>query len=118
MIELIKQIIEQDGLAKKNRKREIVHRRIYLFNKLRKDGYTLKGIGSLFNMNHATILHGLKTYKNLTDVNDKQLKTDTEYYELLLSLEKPEVNLYKEIKQAKNLKDLRVIQSRLLNKFY
>jgi hypothetical protein len=78
----------------------------------------LKGIGSLFNMNHATILHGLKTYKNLTDVNDKQLKTDTEYYELLLSLEKPEVNLYKEIKQAKNLKDLRVIQSRLLNKFY
>jgi hypothetical protein len=42
MIELIKQIIEQDGLANKNRKREIVHRRIYLFNKLRKDGYTLK----------------------------------------------------------------------------
>jgi hypothetical protein len=33
MIELIKQIIEQDGLANKNRKREIVHRRIYLFNK-------------------------------------------------------------------------------------
>ena len=118
MIELIKQIIEQDGLAKKNRKREIVHRRIYLFNKLRKDGYTLKRIGSLFNMNHTTILHGLKTYNNLTDVHDKQLPTDTEYYELLLSMEKPEVNLYKEIKQAKNLKDLRVIQSRLLNKFY
>jgi hypothetical protein len=31
MIELIKQIIEQDGLAKKNRKREIVHRSQNLF---------------------------------------------------------------------------------------
>ena len=42
MIELIKEIIEQDGLAKKNRKREIIHRRIYLFQALRKDGYTLR----------------------------------------------------------------------------
>jgi hypothetical protein len=121
MIELIKQIIEQDGLANKNRKREIVHRRIYLFNKLRKDGYTLKRIGSLFNMNHATILHGLKTYKNLTDVNDKQLKTDTEYYKLLLNLQAPETveyNLRKEIKEAKNLTDLRLIQSRIKNNIY
>jgi hypothetical protein len=102
-------------------KREIVHRRIYLFNKLRKDGYTLKGIGSLFNMNHATILHGLKTYKNLTDVNDKQLKTDTEYYKLLLNLQAPETveyNLRKEIKEAKNLTDLRLIQSRIKNNLY
>jgi hypothetical protein len=72
MIELIKEIIEQDGLAQKNRKREIVHRRIYLFRKLREDGHTLKGIGSLFNMNHATILHGLKTYKYLK-LEKKQL---------------------------------------------
>ena len=118
MIELIKQIIEQDGLANKNRKREIVHRRIYLFNKLRKDGYTLKGIGSLFNMNHATILHGLKTYQNLTDVNDKVFKHDIEYYKLLLSLERPELDLRKEIKEARNLVDLRKIQSRIKNNFY
>ena len=32
MIELIKEIIEQDGLAEKNRKAEIIHKRIYLFN--------------------------------------------------------------------------------------
>ena len=114
MIELIKQIIEQDGLANKNRKREIVHRRIYLFNQLRKDGYTLK-------MNHATILHGLKTYQDLTDVNDNQLRIDTEYYKLLLNLQAPETveyNLRKEIKEAKNLTDLRLIQSRIKNNFY
>jgi hypothetical protein len=118
MIELIKEIIEQDGLAQKNRKREIVHRRIYLFRKLREDGHTLKGIGSLFNMNHATILHGLNTYKNLVETNDKLFLHDIEYYKLLLSLERPELDLRKEIKEAKNLKDLRKIQSRIKNKFY
>jgi hypothetical protein len=118
MIELIKEIIEQDGLAEKNRKREIVHRRIYLFRKLREDGHTLKGIGSLFNMNHATILHGLNTYKNLVETNDKLFLHDIEYYKLLLSLERPELDLRKEIKEAKNLKDLRKIQGRIKNKFY
>ena len=118
MIELIKEIIEQDGLAKKNRKREIVHRRIYLFRKLREDGHTLKGIANLFNMNHATILHGLNTYKNLVETNDKLFLHDIEYYKLLLSLERPELDLRKEIKEAKNLVDLRKIQSRIKNKFY
>jgi len=118
MIELIKEIIEQDGLAKKNRKREIVHRRIYLFRKLREDGHTLKGIANLFNMNHATILHGLNTYKNLVETNDKLFLHDIEYYKLLLSLERPELDLRKEIKEAKNLVDLRKIQARIKNKFY
>ena len=118
MIELIKQIIEQDGLAQKNRKREIVHRRIYLFRKLREDGYTLKRIGGMFNMNHATILHGLKTYQDLTDINDKLFKHDIEYYKLLLSLERPELDLRKEIVESKNLVDLRKIQARIKNNFY
>lgn len=118
MIELIKQIIEQDGLANKNRKREIVYKRTYLFRKLREDGYSLKRIGGLFNMNHATILHGLRTYQNLVDINDKVFKHDIEYYKLLLSLERPELDLRKEIKEAKNLKDLRLIQGRIKNNFY
>ena len=118
MIELIKKIIEQDGLAEKNRKAEIVHRRIYLFRMLREDGYTLKRIGALFNMNHATILHGLRNYQNLTDVNDKVFIHDIEYYKLLLSLERPELDLRNEIKQAKNLVDLRKIQLRIKNNFY
>ena len=118
MIELIKEIIEQDGLAKKNRKREIIHRRIYLFQALRKDGYTLKRIGDLFNMHHASILHGLNTYQNLIDTKDKQLKLDVEYYELLLKNNKPNVDLHNEIREAKNLNDLRIIQQRLTNKLY
>ena len=121
MIELIKQIIEQDGLAEKNRKREIIHKKIYLFTALRKEGFTLKRIGTLFNMDHTSVLHGLKTFQNLSDVNDKQIRIDTDYYKLLLSLERPETveyNLQKEIKEAKNLTDLKNIQSRIKNNFY
>jgi hypothetical protein len=118
MIELIKEIIEQDGLAKKNRKREIIHRRIYLFEALRKDGHTLKRIGDLFNMHHASILHGLRTYQNLIDTKDKQLKLDTEYYELLLKNNKPNIDLLSEIREAKNLNDLKIIQQRLTNELY
>jgi len=121
MIEIIKQIIEQDGLAQKNRKREIIHKKIYLFTALRKEGFTLKRIGALFNMDHTSILHGLKTYQNLSDVNDKQLRIDTEYYKLLLNLHLPErveFNLKKEISKAKNLTDLRNIQKQLKNNFY
>jgi hypothetical protein len=118
MIELIKEIIEQDGLGKKNRKREIIHRKIYLFNALRNEGYTLKRIGDLFNMHHASILHGLNTYQNLVDTKDKQLKLDIEYYELLLKNNKPNIDLLSEIKKAKNLNDLRIIQQRLANELY
>jgi hypothetical protein len=72
-------------------------------------------------MNHATILHGLKTFQNLTDVKDNQLRIDTEYYKLLLNLQTPETveyNLRKEIKEAKNLIDLRLIKSRIKNNIY
>ena len=118
MIELIKQIIEQDGLAEKNRKREIIHKKIFLFTALRKESFTLKRIGALFNMDHTSVLHGLKTFQNLSDVNDKQLRIDTDYYKLLLSLELPELDLRNEIKEARNLVDLRKIQSRIKNNFY
>ena len=118
MIELIKEIIEHDGLANKNRKVEIIHKRVYLFNTLRKQGYTLKGIGSLFRMNHATILHGLKNYKNLAETKNKLFNHNTEYYKLLLSLERPELDLRKEIVEAKNLVDLRKIQARIKNNLF
>jgi hypothetical protein len=118
MIELIKEIIEQDGLANKNRKAEIIHKRVYLFNTLRKQGYTLKNIGSLFRMNHATILHGLKNYQNLDETKNKLFNHNTEYYKLLLSLERPELDLRKEITEARNLVDLRKIQARIKNNLF
>ena len=118
MIELIKQIIEQDGLANKNRKREIIHRRIYLFNQLRKTGHTLQEIANLFKMNHATVYHGLNTFKNLTETNDKYLEHDTQYYELLFRLNKPDVDLINEIRLATNLRELRKIQARIKNNLF
>jgi hypothetical protein len=69
-------------------------------------------------MNHATILHGLRLYQDLSDVNDKLFLHDIEYYKLLLSLERPELDLRKEIKEARNLVDLRKIQARIKNNLF
>ena len=72
MIELIKQIIEQDGLGNKNRKREIVYRRFYLFRKLREDGQSLKGIGKLFNFSSANKQESMLRHmaNQITDLNN------------------------------------------------
>jgi hypothetical protein len=69
-------------------------------------------------MNHATILHGLKNYKNLDETKNKLFNHNTEYYKLLLSLERPELDLRKEIKEARNLVDLRKIQARIKNNLF
>lgn len=62
-IEQIKQIIERENLSIKSRSRRIVYQRMYLFYKLYRLGLTLNEIGKLFNMNHATILYGLKKHE-------------------------------------------------------
>ncbi len=118
MIEIVKELIKQDGLDQKNRRRDIINKRIYLWNYLRDNGLTFHQIGNLFAKDHATIIHGIRTYKNLSRVNDKDLHLDTEYYRLLIEINKPEVNLRKEVAQAKNLVDLRNIQRRILNNIY
>lgn len=118
MIELVKQLIEQDGLDKKNRRSDLVNKRKYLYYCLRKQGMSLWNIADLFAQHYSTIIHGIRSYNNLIKVGDKNLQYDTEYYRLVLDLNKPEVDLRKEITQATNLVDLRKIQNRILNNIY
>ena len=62
----IKDYICAEGLDTKSRKREVVYRRIYLFKYLQQmEGLTLTAIGKMFNKDHATVIHGLKTFDNV-----------------------------------------------------
>ena len=62
----IKEYITQEQLDDKNRRRDLVYRRIYLFKYLHvMEGRTLVYIGKLFNRDHATVIHGLKTFDNV-----------------------------------------------------
>jgi len=65
-IEEIKEYICSEGLDVKCRKREFVYRRVYLFKYLQQmEGMTLTAIGELFDLDHATVIHGLKTFDNV-----------------------------------------------------
>ena len=121
MEDLIKQVIDKDGLKKRNREQHIVHRRIFLFNLLRENGYTYAYIARLFNMNHATVLHGIKRYKDLLSLNDVRLQVDTErYVQKFKDIEAAVIkyNLEKDVRKATTITDLDIIKRRLNNNMY
>ena len=70
-IEQIKEIVLRDNLKVRNRSRRIVYQRFYLFYKLFKYGLTLSEIGNLFDMNHVTVLHGLKRHELWCKMKDE-----------------------------------------------
>jgi len=121
MEDLIKEVIEKDGLKKRNREQHIEHRRIFLFNLLRENGYTYAYIARLFNMNHATVLHGIKRYKDLLSLNDVRLQVDTERYaQKFEDIEEAVIkyNLEKDVRKATTITDLDIIKRRLDNGMY
>ena len=121
MEELIKSIIKKDGLAKKCRFPHMVNKRIFLFNFLRNNGYGFKEIGNLFNLGHATVIHGIKRYNALNATNDAMLQVDTEHYVDKLKDVKAAVikyNLEKDVRKATTVRDLDIIKRRLTNNLY
>jgi len=94
-IEQIKDIIQRYDLTIKNRSRRIVYQRMYIFYKLYRLGFTLQEIGKIFNMNHSTILYGLKRHEMWCKKQDiiylntivplmNELEDDKAYEETLL----------------------------------
>lgn len=121
MEDLIKQVIKKDGLATKHRHVQLVNKRIYLYTIMRKHGMPYQKIGSFFNRNHATIIHGIKRYKDLTKYEDEMLKIDTEEYEQVfgkIPVPKKTYNLEKDVKKATTIGDLNIIKRRIDNNLY
>lgn len=73
----ITETIHREGLNKKDRRRHIVHQRMYLMNILRNHEIKLKAIGLMFNLHHATVIHLITKYKDLKEMNDALLEADT-----------------------------------------
>ncbi len=77
LVKDVQESINREGLSKKDRRRHIVHQRMYLMNLLRNHELKLKAIGLMFNLHHATVLHLIAKYKDLKSLNDKLLDIDT-----------------------------------------
>jgi len=99
MEELIKDIeflISKDNLRQKNRKREKIHKRMYLYNMLKDYGYSYVRIAAMFSNHHATVIHAIYEYKQLKEINDKILYNDTNEY---IKFFKKRQKVYAEAKQ-------------------
>jgi len=118
LIKNVKYFIEKHELKKKCRQPRYVHRRIYFFYILREAGATYQEIGDLFDLNHATVIHGIKRYKELRDTNDRLLHLDLVEYTGKIKLKKRTYNLRKDILKATTVTDLEIIKRRTENNLY
>tara|TARA_R110002167_G_scaffold72977_2_gene204787 strand:+ start:484 stop:870 length:387 start_codon:yes stop_codon:yes gene_type:complete len=103
-----------------NRKRSFIHKRFYLMSLLRVNGVKLKEIGSIFNQDHSTVVHGLKKYADLRRFKDSLLDEDTRELREQFGehFDKPVFSIIYDMRNATNPYDFKVIRERLDNQVY
>jgi len=121
LIERIHEIIETENLRERTKKPTKVHRRWFIFAYLRKNNFVYREIAELFQMNHATIIHGITQAELFEQVKDEMFLIDTkdlfeEFNNKTIKIK--ERNLIKDIMESKNLYDLTKIKKRLQNNVY
>ena len=121
LIDRIHEIIETENLRQRTKKPNKVHRRWFIFAYLRKNNYVLREIAELFDMNHATIIHGIRQAQLFEKVKDEMFLIDTldlfqEFKNKTIKIK--ERNLIQDIMESKNLHDLTKIKRRLQNNVY
>ena len=121
LIDRIHEIIETENLRQRTKKPNKVHRRWFIFAYLRKNNYVLREIAELFDMNHATIIHGIRQAQLFEQVKDEMFLIDTldlfqEFKNKTIKIK--DRNLIQDIMESKNLYDLTKIKRRLQNNVY
>ena len=118
LIESVKHYIEKDELKKRCRRRKYVHKRIFFFNTLRNAGLTYQSIGDMFELNHATIVHGIKTYQYLKKAKDPLLFLDIAEYDGKFKFHNTKYDLKDDILKATTIRDLEIIKGRTEKQLY
>jgi len=121
LIERIHEIIKTENLRERTKKPNKVHRRWFIFAYLRKNNYVYREIAELFQMNHATIIHGITQAEVFERAKDEMFLIDTldlfqEFKNKTIKIK--ERDLIQDIIESKNLYDLTKIKKRLQNNVY
>ena len=112
LIERINLLIKKDNLKARCRYQNVVNKRFYLFYILRDYGYTYNQIGDFFDLNHATVIHGVKKYKALKKNRDTFLEKDIQEYKILLGEIEVNYDLKQDILKATTIGDLNRIKKK------
>ena len=121
MIERIKEIIKTEKLNERSKKPNKVYRRWFLFIWLRKNKFLFREISEMFNIHHATILHGIGQAEIFEKQNDEIYLLETNDLYLEFKDKKiifKERNLIEDIINCKNMHQLSQIKTRLNHNQY
>jgi phage regulator Rha-like protein len=112
------QYIEDNKLNTKDRYRHLTYKRFYLYNLLRNEGHTLYEIAAMFNRDHASVIHGIKTHKDLISTKDKIYLDFVDELQLLFEGEPKNFNLVDDVLNCYSLERLKKIKFRIKNNLY
>ena len=112
------QYIEDNDLKARHRYRHYTYKRFYLYNLLREEGLTLYEIAAMFNRDHASVIHGLKTHNDLISIKDKIYLEYIEELMLIFENYNEDHDLVDDIMNCFCLKQLRKIKFRIKNNLY
>lgn len=122
IIEKIKQLIDRDNLQSKDRYRDMVYKRCYLYSILRDEGWHLSKIGRLFNRNHATVINALKihdTYFGNDKIYDRTIREYfNEFGKVSMQLDENKPTIYQDIMDCHNTTALAIIKQRIKDGYY
>lgn len=112
------ELIERDDLASKDRYRDLIYKRSFLYAVLKENGWHLSKIGKLFNRNHATVINALKVYEQFYK-HDKLYDSTIKHYvkELLdeeVEIDEDKPSIYQDIMKCHNTTELMLIKHRIL----
>ena len=118
LIKNVEYFIEKHELKTKCNRPYYTHRRMYFYSTLRDAGLSYQRIADIFGKNHATVMNGIKRYKQLRATNDKLLYLDIADYDGRFKLHKKSYDLKKDILGATTVRDLDTIKGRVDNNLY
>lgn len=117
-LELVQKYIDKYDLKEKSRYRYQLDKRYFLFNILKNDGMSFSSIGRVFELSHATVMHGIRNHKEWSSINDPSYKKNTKE----LQEEFKHVYFVKTLKEVilecNSLEELEMIKSQILLKYY
>lgn len=122
IIQQVKELIQRDRLNSKDRYRDMVYKRSYLYAILRDEGWHLSKIGRLFNRTHATVINALNIHDNFYGndmIYDRTIKEYLVYFgKVSVDLEQDKLSIYQDIMNCHNTTQLRLIKEKIVSGWY
>jgi hypothetical protein len=119
IIQQVKELIQIDNLDSKDRYRDMIYKRSYLYAILRDEGWHLSKTGRLFNRNHATIINALKVHDAFYG-RDKIYMRHIKYYDQIFRpiVEVPKDTIFEDVMNCHNTTQLRMIKDKIMSGGY